>query len=72
MPVRAQDFLTLRDDVQKWADEMAEKYDIFLEVQRGGWDSRRAYQKNHPSERQFTEYVNAFNLIRVLWGWLGR
>ena len=69
--VRAQDFLALRSDFGEWAKEMAARYDIFLEIQRGGWDSRRAYQKAHPSEKQFTEYANAFELIKVYGaGWL--
>lgn len=70
--VRAQDFLALRSDFSDWANDMATRYDIFLEIQRGGWDSRRAYQKSHPKEKQFDKYANAFELIKVYGaGWLG-
>lgn len=69
--VRAQDFLALRGDFNEWAKDMATRYNIFLEIQRGGWDSQRAYQKSHPNEKQFSEYANAFELIKVYGvGWL--
>ena len=69
--VREQDFLALRKDFSEWAKGMAAVYDIFLEIQRGGWDSERAYQKSHPNSRQFKEYANAFDLIKVYGaGWL--
>ena len=52
---------------------MAERYGIFLEIQRGGWEARKAYQKSHPRSKQFAEFANAFDLIKVLGaGWLGR
>ena len=69
--VREQDFLALRSDFGEWAREMAARYDVFLEIQRGGWDSQRAYQKSHPNSMQFTESANAFDLIKVYGaGWL--
>ena len=69
--VRPQDFLALRDDFSGWANEMADRFDMFLEIQRGGWDSQRAYQKSHPKTQQFGEYANAFELIKVYSaGWL--
>ena len=69
--VREQDFLALREDFGTWAEGMAARYDIFLETQRGGWDSQRAHQKSHPSSRQFTDYAIAFELLKVYGaGWL--
>ena len=69
--VREQDFLALRSDFRDWASSMAERYSIFFEIQRGGWDSQRAFQKSHPSSRQFIEHANAFDLIKVYGaGWL--
>ena len=51
---------------------MAERYDVFLEIQRGGWDSRRALQKQRPNIRQFNRAANAFDLLKVYGsGWLG-
>ena len=44
---------------------------LFLEIQRGGWESRRAYQKSHPDTRQFAVSANAFELIKVYGaGWM--
>lgn len=69
--VREQDFLALRRDFSSWKTDMDSHYGIFLEIQRGGWDSQRAYQKTHPTSRQFSEYGNAFDLIKVYGaGWL--
>lgn len=69
--VREQDFLALDKGFRKWADDMAARYDVFLEIQRGGWDSRRAYQENRPNEKQYTKWANAFDLIKVYGaGWL--
>ena len=69
--VREQDFIALRSDFRTWADAMATRRNIFLEIQRGGWDAQKAYQKSHPSARQFAESANAFDLIKVYGaGWL--
>jgi len=70
--VREKDFIALTSDFQKWEKQMAEKYDIFLEIQRGGWDSQKALQRQNPNKRQFSQWVNAFDLIKVFGsGWLG-
>ena len=71
--VREQDFIALRADFSTWAVEMGSSYGIFLEIQRGGWESQKAYQNAHPSTRQFTEdaHANAFDLIKVYGaGWM--
>jgi hypothetical protein len=50
---------------------METKYGVFLEVQRGGWESRRALQKQRPDVRQFDSAANAFDLLKVYGaGWL--
>ena len=70
--VREQDFIALRDDFRAWATQMAERHKVFLEIQRGGWDSQKAYQKSHPTTRQYSEVANAFDLVKVYAaGWLG-
>jgi hypothetical protein len=70
--VREKDFLALTSDFRGWAKQIAEAYDIFLEVQRGGWDSQRAMQKQKPAAKQFQEAANAFDLLKVYGaGWLG-
>ncbi len=69
--VREQDFLALRRDFNSWKNDMDAHHGIFLEIQRGGWDSQRAYQKSHPNSKQYSEYCNAFDMIKVYGaGWL--
>lgn len=70
--VSEKDFIALESDFQKWSKNMALKYNVFLEIQRGGWDSQKAYQKQNPDTRQFTECINAFDLLKVYGAaWLG-
>jgi hypothetical protein len=70
--IREKDFLALTSDFQTWARMMAERYDVFLEIQRGGWDSRKALQKQKPTIKQFKKTANAFDLLKVYGsGWLG-
>ncbi len=70
--VSEKDFIALESDFQKWSKNMASKYNVFLEIQRGGWDSQKAYQKQNPDTRQFTECINAFDLLKVYGAaWLG-
>ena len=69
--VREQDFIALRDDFRSWQRIAEERYGLYLEIQRGGWDGRKAYQKSHPNTRQFSEAANAFDLLKVYAaGWL--
>ncbi len=69
--VREQDLLALDTSFKTWEENMSSHYDMFLEIQRGGWDTRKAFQKSHPNERQFVESANAFDLIKVYGaGWL--
>lgn len=70
--VSEKDFLALTQDFRTWAKQMADKYNLFLEIQRGGWDSQKALQKQNPTNPQFTECANTFDLIKVYGaGWLG-
>ncbi len=70
--IREKDFLALTSDFQTWKAQMAEAHGIFLEIQRGGWESQSALQKQKPQSRQFSEYANAFDLLKVYGaGWLG-
>ncbi|MCS6245237.1 MAG: AIPR family protein [Opitutus sp.] len=69
--VTEKDFLALTGDFKTWSREMAEKHCIFLEIQRGGWDSQKAYQKQHPETPQFKSEASAFGLMKVYGaGWL--
>jgi hypothetical protein len=71
--MREKDFLALVSEFKAWAHQMAERYGIYLEIQRGGWDSRRALQKKSRSRvRQLEQAANAFDLLKVYGaGWLG-
>jgi hypothetical protein len=70
--IREKDFLALTSDFRAWARAMEDAHDIYLEIQRGGWDSRRALQKQKPGLKQFKEAANAFDLLKVYGaGWLG-
>ena len=70
--IREQYFIALDDDFKRWAVEMREKYNIFLEIQRGGTESRKAWEKQHPDEKRLDDYANAFDLVKVYGaGWLG-
>jgi len=63
--VSEKDFLALESDFQKWAKNMAIRYNVFLEIQRGGWDSQKAYEKQNSEAQKFTEHINAFDLLKV-------
>lgn len=63
--IKEKDFLALESNFQSWSRSMANQYNVFLEIQRGGWDSQKAYQKQNPDTKQFSEYVNAFDLLKV-------
>ena len=70
--IREKDFLALTSDFKTWARQMAEQHDVFMEIQRGGWDSQRALQKQRPDLHHFKEMANAFDLLKVYGaGWLG-
>jgi len=70
--VSEKDFLALENDFQKWSRAMASKYGVFLEIQRGGWDSQKAYQRQNPEAKQFSNCANAFDLLKVYGAaWLG-
>ena len=69
--VREQDFIALNSGFQSWATVMGNDYGLFLEIQRGGVAARKAWEKDHPAQPQFTDYVNAFDLIKVYGaGWM--
>jgi len=69
--VRDKDFIALESGFKGWKDALASKYGVYLEVQRGGWDSQRAFQKQNVGSVQFKEHANALDLLKVYGsGWL--
>jgi hypothetical protein len=70
--IREKDFLALTSDFKTWQGQLADQHDIYLEIQRGGWDSQKALQNTNPTAKQFTEHANAADLIKVYGaGWMG-
>jgi hypothetical protein len=70
--VRDKDFIALSDDFRSWHGQFAERYNVYLEIQRGGWDSQRALQKQQPKMQAFERHANATELVKVYGaGWLG-
>lgn len=70
--VGEKDFIALEKDFRNWAPSFNAKYGIFLEIQRGAWEARRAFQRQNPSTTpQFSECANAFDLLKTYAaGWL--
>ncbi len=73
--VTAKDFLAVNDDFNQWKDLMSSKYNIYLEIQRGGWTSQKAKQIISPQIKPYfksNQWINAFDLIKVFSAaWLG-
>ena len=71
--VREQDFIALNSGFQNWASDMGRDFNLFLEIQRGGIESRKAWEKQHPEAQAYKDYINAFDLIKVYGaGWMSR
>ena len=69
--VRERDFIAINQGFKTWHRELADHYDLYLEIQRGGWDSQRAIQKQNPESRQFSCFASALDLTKVYGaGWL--
>ena len=69
--VPERDFVAINQGFKTWHRELADGYDLYLEIQRGGWDSQRAIQKQNPDGRQFTRFASALDLTKVYGaGWL--
>ncbi len=69
--IREKDFLALTSDFKTWQVELASNYNLYLEIQRGGWDSQKALQNTNPKAQQFRKHANAADLIKVYGaGWL--
>jgi len=70
--VKEKDFVALNEHYKSWKKRMEEEYRVFLEIQRGEWESQRARQRQYPLDRQFTQHANAFDLLKVYGsGWMG-
>jgi hypothetical protein len=70
--VGEKDFIALEADFRTWAPAFNKEFGVFLEIQRGAWEARRAYQKQNPlAVPQYTQSANAFDLLKAYAaGWL--
>jgi hypothetical protein len=70
--VGEKDFIALEKEFRTWAPTFNSRYGVFLEIQRGAWEARRAFQKQNPSTVPlFVESANAFDLLKAYAsGWL--
>jgi AIPR protein. len=70
--VSPRDFIALEKGFRGWARELATNYQMFLEVQRGGWESQKLLQKTRLKGEQFEQWANAFDLLKIYGAaWLG-
>lgn len=70
--VGEKDFIALEKDFRTWAPLFNARYNIFLEIQRGAWEARRALQRQNPlSSPRYDEAAHAFDLLKAYAaGWL--
>lgn len=70
--VGEKDFIALEKDFRNWAPAFNSKFGVFLEIQRGAWEARRAYQRQNPlAQPRYEEAAYAFDLLKVYAaGWL--
>ena len=71
--VTQQDFLALEKSFQEWHRTFADHYNIYLEIQRGGWDAQKALQRLRPlATKHFDKCARAFDLLKIHGaGWIG-
>ncbi|WP_353857959.1 AIPR family protein [Azospirillum formosense] len=70
--VGEKDFIALEKDFRSWAPAFNSRFGVFLEIQRGAWEARKAYQRQHPlALPKYAESANAFELLKAYAaGWL--
>ena len=69
--VSQKDFIALEKSFKYWATEIDHKYNVYLEIQRGGWDSEKAKQKTTMKPKVYKGWANAFDLLKIFGaGWM--
>jgi AIPR protein len=70
--VSDKDFISLEANFRNWAPLFNSRYGVFLEIQRGAWEARRAWQKQNPlAQPQYESSTYAFDLLKIYAaGWL--
>jgi hypothetical protein len=71
--VGEKDFIALEKDFRTWAPAFSSRFGVFLEIQRGAWEARRAFQRQQPLARpRYEDAAYAFDLLKAYAaGWLG-
>lgn len=71
--VGEKDFIALEKDFRAWAPAFSSRFGVFLEIQRGAWEARRAFQRQQPlAQPHYEEAAYAFDLLKAYAaGWLG-
>lgn len=71
--VRDKDFIALDAGFKSWAHAIGRDYDVYLETQRGGWDSQRAFERLNIGTKRYFANANALELMKVYGaGWKAR
>ncbi|WHZ18315.1 MAG: hypothetical protein OJF55_000464 [Rhodanobacteraceae bacterium] len=70
--VSDKDFIALEKDFRSWAPQFNSRYGVFLEIQRGAWEARKALQRQNPlALPHYEEAAYAFDLLKAYAaGWL--
>jgi AIPR protein len=69
--IRDKDFVSLDNSFRTWCKEIGDRYNLFLEIQRGGWESQKALQKRNPNQKRYDGFANATELMKIYSaGWL--
>jgi hypothetical protein len=63
--VSRQDFIALENNFRILSNDFSKKYGIYLEIHRGGWESRKMLQKHTINLPQYKEYINAFDMLKI-------
>jgi len=70
--VAPRDFLALDKNFQNWKRTFDEEYNIYLEIQRGGWEAQKALERINLSIKRFSIWTRAFDLLKIHGaGWMG-
>lgn len=62
--VGPKDFISLDKNFQSWSPKMQEKYNVFLEIQRGSWDCQKIKMRQNPNNT-CCEYINAIEALKI-------
>jgi hypothetical protein len=70
--VAPRDFLSLDKNFQNWKKSFEEEYNIYLEIQRGGWEAQKALERININKKPIPTLARAFDLLKIYGaGWMG-